>query len=92
MIEVVLLLVIIALCALLGWFDWNNRKERKSLLNALQAKNALEFSQLEMTDKTKIEIKEPQADEMNEDYVSMDQLTNDEFKKHVFSNEELENK
>ena len=63
MIEIVLVGVIIVLSLLLGWQDHNNRKERKSLMNALLSKNSQEMVNLELADKTKVEVKPTKKDE-----------------------------
>ena len=80
MTEIVLVTVIAILSALLGWMDFNNRKERKSLLNALKAKDAAEMANLELADKTKIEV-----DKKNQgpDLVPVNELDDDEFIKRV---------
>ena len=48
------LFVIIALVALIGWQEWNNRKERAKLLNAILGKNVQEIASLDLADKTVI--------------------------------------
>ena len=75
MTELILFLVIATLTVLIGWMDYNNRKERKSYLNALIAKNADEAVQLELAGNTKIEAKQDKPD----DIVPLDSLTDEEF-------------
>lgn len=62
MTEIILLLVIIVLSGLIGFMDWNNRKERKSLINAIKAHDPVDFANLELADKTKIETKVEEPD------------------------------
>lgn len=81
MIEITLTLVILILCGLLGWQDYNNRKERKSLLNMLVSKNATDFANLELADKTKIEVKP----EQKQDLVDMSQLSDDDWEKAILN-------
>lgn len=49
------LLVIIVLCGLLGWKDYQGRKERRELIQAVIAKNAAELANLQTIDKLRIE-------------------------------------
>jgi len=51
---IILTLVIVALVALIGWQEWNNRKERAKLLNAILGKNVQEIASLDLADKTVI--------------------------------------
>lgn len=74
MTEIALVLVIFALCSLVAYMDHSSRKERKTLINALQAKDATEYAQLELTDKTKVEVKKEK-----EELVSMDDIDPDRF-------------
>jgi predicted negative regulator of RcsB-dependent stress response len=48
------LFVIIALVILIGWQEWNNRKERAKLFNAILGKNVQEIASLDLADKTVI--------------------------------------
>ncbi len=75
MIEIVLLLVIFSLVGLIGFMDYNNRKERAKFLNALMSKNNQEFVNAELTDKTKIEIDKP----VPQDIVPLESVTDEEF-------------
>ena len=75
MIEIILFFVIAVLCGLIAWIDYNARLERKSMLNALLAKNAQDMVNLELVDKTKIDVKKPEPP----DLVPVDQLSDDEF-------------
>jgi hypothetical protein len=85
MTEATLLLVIIALCSLVGWMDFNNRKERKDLINRIVAKDTEELVNLELADKTKIEAK---PEEEKQDLVPLAEMTNDEFDEHIVKGEE----
>lgn len=77
MIEFVLLLVIVALCGLIGWMDWNNRKERKSLFNAIMSKNTEDLINLEAVDKI------TDKEEPKEELTSFDDLDDGEFDQFV---------
>lgn len=57
MIEITLSLVIVSLIGLIAWLDYNQRKERKSLLNAIMAKNTNDLVNLNLADKTEIKAK-----------------------------------
>jgi predicted negative regulator of RcsB-dependent stress response len=71
--------VIIALVALLGWQEWNNRKERAKMLNAIVGKNAGEIASLDLADKTEITAKtEPKPD-----VVEMTNLPDEDFDKII---------
>ena len=82
---IVLLLVIVALCGLIGFMDWNNRKERKSLINAIKAPNPVDFANLELADKTKIEteVKEP-------DLIPLEDVDDKKFFETITTPEEKE--
>ena len=84
MTEVILTVVIAILSALLGWTDYNNRKERKTLINAIKSKTAEDMVNLELVDKTKIEAKPPK--ESKENLVPLEDLTDDEYDEHVIGN------
>jgi len=68
MTEIILTTVILILSVLIGWMDWNNRKERKSLINAIKAHDPVDFANLELVEKTKIEteVKEPDLTPLDE--------------------------
>ena len=69
-------MVIAILCGLLVWQDKQNRRERLSLTNALIAKNATEFKNLEMVEKVTTN-----APGDNPDLIPFDQLSDEEFMK-----------
>lgn len=74
--------VIALLLVYIGWSDYNNRKERKELINRIIAKDNQELVNLELADKTKIdnEVKEPK-----EDLIATEDLNDDEFDKFVLN-------
>lgn len=49
--EIALVLTVFALCALIAWLDWNNRKERSKLVNAIVAKTPEQLRDLEFVEK-----------------------------------------
>jgi predicted negative regulator of RcsB-dependent stress response len=51
------LFVIFALVILIGWQEWNNRKERAKLINAILGKTVQEIASLDLADKTVIKAK-----------------------------------
>lgn len=73
------LIVIIALCGLIGWQEWNNRKERAKMLNAIMGKNAQEIASLDLADKTDIKAKTAPKQEI----VPMDNLSDEDFGKII---------
>jgi hypothetical protein len=85
MIEIILLLVIAVLCGLVGWMDYNNRKERKDLLNMLVAKDNSELVNLTLADKTEIKAEKPR--EEKQDLVPLGEITDDEFDEHILDKE-----
>lgn len=77
MIEVV---IIVALLGYIGYSDFNNRKERKDLINRLIAKDNQELVNLEFADKTKLENK---VEEPKEDLVEVSDLDDKEYDEFV---------
>jgi hypothetical protein len=67
--------VILALVALIAWQEYHNRKERAKLINAILSKNVNDFKDLELADKTKIEIKPPKDPNL----IPMEGLTDDQW-------------
>jgi len=63
----------------LGWTDYNNRKERKQLLNAIKAKDAQELATLDLAQNTKIEVDEPKEP----DLVPLEKVDDDTFNKLI---------
>ena len=74
------ILIIVALLGYIGWSDFNNRKERKDLINRLIAKDNQELVNLELAEKTKIDNK---VEEPKEDLVEMQDLEDEDFDKFV---------
>lgn len=72
-------IVIAVLVALIGWQEYQNRKERNKLINALLSKDAKELRELEFIEKVK---PEPMVEKQPE-IISVDQLTDDEFDKFI---------
>ena len=83
MIDVILLLVVLGQSALIGWLDYNNRKERKSLTNALLSKTNQELVNLELADKTKIETPKENTEPKSEDLVEVKSMGDDEFLRFI---------
>ena len=78
--------IIIALISLIGWLEYQNRKERAKLFNAIMSKNNQEFKELELTDKTSIKVR-PNND--LPDLIPTDQLTDEEWEKAEIKGEKL---
>ena len=75
MTEIVLTAVIGILCILIAYLENSNRKERKSLVNAIKAKDASDLANLEMADKTEIKVAAPQEP----DLTPIDQVSDEDF-------------
>ena len=75
MTEIVLIIVIVLLGSLLGWFDYNNRKERAKLINAIISKDSADIVNLELADKTEIKVKNPEEP----DFVPLEGLSDKEY-------------
>ena len=73
------IIVIIALVVLIGFQEFQNRKERNKLINALISKDAKELADLEFREKLKPEPIEEKLPDM----VPLDELTEDEFDKFI---------
>ena len=71
------ILVIVSLLGFIGFKEWLFAKERKSLLNAIMAKSTQELKDLELIDKTKINLKP--AKPKKSDLVPMEELSDEEF-------------
>jgi len=74
------LLVIIALLIFIGYQEWQNRKERKNLIDAYLAKNLTELKQAEQIDKEKVR---DVTNEMPPDFIPMEDLSDEEFTKAI---------
>jgi hypothetical protein len=79
----VLTFVIIVLVALIGFTDYNNRKERKALLNAILSFKGDEvvnrMTSLELTDKTEVKVNNQEQP----DYTELSDVSDDEFNELV---------
>lgn len=71
-----LVAVILIQAVLLGWFEYNSRKERKSMLNAILAKDNQELVNLELADRT--QIKAPKEEEYP-DFVESDGISDETY-------------
>lgn len=78
--------VIIALVCLIGWQEFNNRKERAKLINAIMSKNNQEFKDLELTDKTAIKVA-PNSE--LPDLIPTDQLNDEDWEKAEIKGEKI---
>lgn len=80
MIEVGLVLVIFALCALVAWLDWNNRKERSKLVNAIVAKTPEQLRDLEFVEKVQpAKI----AEQLKQDFTPVEAMNDEEFETYI---------
>lgn len=79
MTEITLTVVIAILCGLIGWSDYNNRKERKSLLNALKSKDAIEMANLDLADKTQVKVEVPKPS----DLIPPENLSQEDWEKAI---------
>lgn len=78
--------VIIALIGLLAFQEYNNRKERSKLINAILSKDSKEFQDLELTDKTSIKV--APKDEVP-DMIPTDQLSDEDWEKAEIKGEKI---
>ena len=69
--------VIAVLCLLLGWQEYNNRKERKDLVNRIVARNNQELVNLELAENTKVEA--PEKVEEPPDFVETNAIPDEEY-------------
>lgn len=82
MIETVaLVLVVFALCGLLGWLDWNNRKERSKLVNALMSRTPEQLRDLEFVEKVNPAHLKPKPEV--QDIQPLSQLSDEDFAEAV---------
>lgn len=77
--------VIVALIVLIAVQEYQNRKERAKLVNALMSKNATELASLEFVDKVRPVETKPVIDPM----ISTADMSDEEFDKHI--EEQLKN-
>ena len=71
------IIVILALVVLVAWQEYHNRKERSKLVNAILAKTVNDFKDLEIADRTKIDIKPPK----DSNVIPLEGLTDDDWYK-----------
>jgi hypothetical protein len=71
--------VITVLIALLGWEKYQNRKERAKMLNLIVAKDVPEAVNLEIADRTKIDVKE----DHEPDLIPESQMDDREFNRRI---------
>lgn len=84
MTELILFLVIAALCGLMGYERHEVRREREKLINSLISRNAQDLANLELAEKvTKIEP--PQLEDP--DLVNISDLSDEEFQKRIIDRE-----
>ncbi len=77
-----LVFVVISLCGLIGWLDYNNRKERSKLINALMARTPEQLRDLEFVDKVQpIKMETEQSD-----LLPLDKMTDEQFAEMVGAN------
>ena len=79
MTESILVFVILAQSIFIAFLEWNNRKERKTMLNAILSQKSDEvinkMTSLELTDKTQVNINNTEAPpEYTEVSASSDEL------------------
>ena len=75
----ILVVVILLLVALIGWQEWNNRKERAKMLNAIIGKNAMEIASLDLADKTDIKAKTTSK----QDITPLENIPDEDFEKFI---------
>lgn len=81
MIDFVLVLVIFGLCGLIGFLEYENRKERAKLVNAIMAKNNQEMVNLTLADHTKVEP--VRSSTPPDDLIPTDELSDEMFEKMI---------
>lgn len=79
--EIVLSLVIAALLSLIAWERHETKKERAKWINALLAKTAEQYRDLELTDKVK-PIETPKVQSPPE-FIPESDLTDEQFKEQI---------
>ena len=86
MTDLILFLVIGALCGLIAWDRYENRKERQKLIQAIMSKSAQDMVNFEMAEK--ISLTPPQPLINPDDFTAESELTDKEFNKHILGQEE----
>ena len=77
----ILIVVILALVVLIGWQEWNNRKERAKFINAIIGKNAQEVASMDLADKTQIK-----STPVKSDIIPMENLSDEDWAKALKKN------
>lgn len=85
MTDFILFLVIVAECGLISWLEYNNRKERQKLIQAIMSRSASDLANFEFVDKIKSVEPNPVVD--NSDLINISDLTDEEFQKNVIDKE-----
>jgi len=80
MTEIILVIIIFLLLVYIGVKEYLDRKERKTMINALMAKNAPELTNLEWAQNTKVNLKEQESEP---DLVPLDSVSDKEFSKVI---------
>ena len=80
MIDIILSVVIVALCVLIGWQEYQNRKEKNHLINIIISKNTQEVRDLDIAGQTKIKV---ETKSLEPDFVAESELTDEEFSKAI---------
>lgn len=87
MIEFTLVIVIGLLCALIGWQEYSNRKERSKFINALIARTPEQLRDLDFVDKVQVKIPDTAPNlvpvENLSDTIPVEQMTDEEFDKQI---------
>lgn len=81
--EFILFLVIVSLSGLIGWQEYQNRKERTKLINAVMSKTAQDLVNFDLAEK--VEIKQTPIEE---DFTAVEDLSDKEFDKHILGKDE----
>ena len=84
--EFVLFLVIVALCGLIGWIDYNNRKERQKLIQAIMSKTAQDLKDFELADK--ISFESPKMPDIPPEFEEVNELSDEDFDKHIIKGQQ----
>ena len=85
--EIILFLVIVALGVLIGWQEYQGRKEREKLMKMIMSRNAQDLANLELAEKVS-EIN-PNPSLINEDdFTAESELGEKEFDKYSLGKEE----
>ena len=84
--EFILFLVIAVLCGLLGWVDYNNRKERQKLIQAIMSRSPQDFKDFELADKISFEA--PKTSDIPAEFQEVSELDDEDFEKHIIKGQQ----